>query len=170
MEPYWKSYVYAALFLAIAIVVQSLRLIFPMIPGPVNMFLIGSLVNAILVAAVCVTQRGWTAAIGLFLPLVAFLQGHLPAAPLIPVVGIGNALFAFLVWRLWSRRVVWLAAFFKAGFLYGGTLLVISLLGLPDKLAVLLSFMMGWPQIVTGCLGIFIARLLLLRIRTQKNI
>ena len=39
-----------------------------------------------------------------------------------------------------------------------------------EELAVLLSFMMGWPQIVTGCLGIFIARLLFRRIRTQKNI
>ncbi len=165
MEPYWKNYVYAALFLSIAIAVQSLRILFPMIPGPVNMFLIGSLVNAILIVAMCVTQKGWTAAIGLFLPLVAFLQGHLPVAPMIPVVGIGNALFALLVWRFWQRRIVWLAAFLKAGFLYTGTLLVVSMLGLPDALAALLSFMMGWPQIITGCLGIFIARLLLLRIQ-----
>lgn len=168
MEASWKVYVYAALFLAAAIAIQSIRLVFPMIPGPVNMFLIGSLVNAVLLVAVCVTKQGWTAAIGFVLPVAAFLQGHLPVAPMIPIVGAGNALFAWLGWRLWTHRTVWAAPFVKAALLYGGTRLVTDLLGLPDALAAALSFMMGWPQIVTGCLGIFLARLLLGRLKRME--
>ncbi len=164
MEPFWKNYVYAALFLAVAVAIQSIRLAFPMVPGPVNMFFIGSLVNAVLVVAMCVTQRAWTAVIGIFLPVIAFLQGQLPVAPMIPVVGFGNVVFALVAWKLWRSRFVWLAPAIKAGILYGGTMLVLSLVDLPVRLSGVLSFMMGWPQIITGGLGIFLARILLLRL------
>ena len=50
--------------------------------------------------------------------------------------------------------------FLKGALLYGGALLVIRLLALPDRAACLLAFMMGWPQLVTGALGILLARLL----------
>ena len=86
----WEIYIYAAFFLAIAVLLQSLRLLMPMIPGPVNMFLIGSLVNMTLVMAVVYTGKVQLAALGLLLPCIAFFQGALPLVLMIPVVGIGN--------------------------------------------------------------------------------
>ena len=160
----WKIYIYAAFFWAIAVLLQSLRLLVPMIPGPVNMFLIGSLVNMTLVLAVVYTGKLPLAALGLLLPFIAFLQGALPVAFMIPVVGAGNLLYAVLVFWLWNKPWVFIAAVFKAAALTGGMLLVSLLVQLPEKMATALAFMMGWPQIVTGVLGILLAKYMLRRL------
>ena len=165
MDNKGKAYVYAAFFLALGIMIQSLRLVFPMIPGPVNMLVIGSLVNMVLLLAMLLTQHWPTIGIGFLLPVVAFLQGQLPVLPMILVVGMGNAVFMLLVRWLWQRPVMWLLPVLKAGLLYSGTQLVITWIGLPDRAAAVLSLMMGVPQIFTGCLGIWMARFLLERIR-----
>ena len=41
----FKKWINLALLLAVAFLLQSIRLIIPMVPGPLNMFLIGSLLN-----------------------------------------------------------------------------------------------------------------------------
>lgn len=164
----WKTYVYAAFFLAIAILLQSIRLLVPMIPGPVNMFLIGSLVNMTLLAAVIYTKNPWAALIGLILPLVAFMQGNLPIVFMIPIVGLGNVLYALLGYYLWENRLIWIAAIIKAVFLAIGTKLLLSMVHLPDQAATALSFMMSWPQAVTGCLGIVLAKFLLHRLHRNR--
>ena len=40
-----RSWLHLALFLALAVLLQGLRLFLPMIPGPVQMFFIGSLLK-----------------------------------------------------------------------------------------------------------------------------
>jgi len=160
----WKNYVYAAFFLAIGILLQSIRLLLPMIPGPVNMFLIGSLVNMTLLLAVLCTKNRWLASIGMFLPMVAFLQGNLPIVFLVPIVGIGNVIYALLGYSLWRSKFVWLAALIKPIFLTSGTMLVLSLIDLPPQATAALSFMMSWPQVVTGCIGIVLAKFMLTRL------
>ena len=164
----WHLYVYIAFFLAIAILFQGLRFFLPMLPGPVNLFLIGSLVNMVLVLAVRLTQSGWAASIGVVLPFVALLQGHLPLAVLLPVVGAGNVLYALLAGWLWERPVLWGVPFCKAALLYGGTRLVIAGLCLTGPAAEAVSFMMSWPQIFTGVMGIVLAKALLHRLRPSS--
>ncbi|MGN0941920.1 MAG: hypothetical protein ACI4OA_09475 [Selenomonadaceae bacterium] len=156
---------FAALFLALAIIAQSARLIFPFIPGPVNQFVIGTVVNMVCVMAMVVTQSAWTAAMGVVLPCVAFVTGALPIAPMALVVGLGNVIYMLISYRLWPRAWVYAAPLVKAATLYAGTRLVISMLDLPESVATALSLMMSWPQVVTGAAGIFFAGKLLKRIK-----
>ena len=93
MQQEQKLLIELAMFLAIAFLLQSLRLLLPMIPGPVNIFFVGSLLNMVMALAIWRTQTRWAAMIGLLLPIGAFFQGQLPIAPMIPVVAIGNAVF-----------------------------------------------------------------------------
>jgi len=170
MENNWRFYVYLAFFLALGLLCQGLRFLLPMLPPPVELFLVGTLVNTVLVMAVAVTHRPAASVIGLVLPITAFFQGHLAILPMVPVVGLGNMVFAWLAGRFLERRRVWAVPFLKGALLYGGALLVIRLLALPDRAAGLLAFMMGWPQLVTGALGILLARVLLRRLAFfQKN-
>ena len=99
-----------AMFLALAFLLQSLRLLMPMIPGPVNMFLIGSLLNMVMALAIWRTRTRWAAIIGVLLPIGAFFQGQLPVAPMIPVVAAGNAFFTLAVFALGPRRRAFHAA------------------------------------------------------------
>ena len=147
------------MFLAIAFLLQGLRLLIPMIPGPVNLFFIGSLLNMVMALAIWRTQTRWAAVIGLLLPIGAFFQGQRPIALMIPVVAIGIA-----TGTLGSDRRAYLAPFLKAAVLFVGTQLVLRIFDLPVPMAKMLTFMMSWPQIVTGCLGILLAQILLLRL------
>lgn len=92
-----RSWLHLALFLALAVLLQGLRLFLPMIPGPVQMFFIGSLLNAVMAAAVWETRTRWALVIGAALPVGAFLQGQLPLLPLVPVVALGNMAFQLAV-------------------------------------------------------------------------
>ena len=168
MKTNWHFYVYLAFFLALGLVFQGLRFVLPMLPPPVELFLVGTLVNMVLVLAVAVTQRGAAAVIGLVLPLTAFFQGHLAVFPMVPVIGLGNMLFAWLAGRFLSHCLVWGIPVLKMGVLYGGALLVARLAALPPKAAAMLGFMMGWPQLVTGLAGILLARLLVARLQFKK--
>ncbi len=99
-----RSWLHLALFLALAVLLQGLRLFLPMIPGPVQMFFIGSLLNAVMAAAVWETRTRWALVIGAALPVGAFLQGQLPLLPLVPVVALGNMAFQLAVSCLPSAR------------------------------------------------------------------
>ena len=164
MQQEQKLLIELAMFLAIAFLLQSLRLLLPMIPGPVNIFFVGSLLNMVMALAIWRTQTRWAAVIGLLLPIGAFFQGQLPIALMMPVVAIGNAVFTLATGALGSDRRAYLAPFLKAAVLFVGTQLVLRIFDLPVPMAKMLTFMMSWPQIVTGCLGILLAQILLLRL------
>ena len=76
-----KSITGTGLLLAVALLAQSLRLIFPFIPNQVSMFLIGSITSATFVLATW--RYGWRngLVIAWIAPVVAHLQGMLPLPP-----------------------------------------------------------------------------------------
>ena len=152
-----KVWIKLAMFLAVAFVFQSIRLIMPMIPGPVNMFLIGSLLNTVMVLSIWCTGSPWAAVIGILLPLGAFMQGQLPVVLMIPVVALGNAVYILLAGKFQQSKLVYISPLVKAVLLYGGTWLVVNTIGLPASVSGMILFMMSWPQIVTGAIGLFLA-------------
>ncbi len=160
-----KSLTYSAIGLALALLAQSLRLFLPLPPGVVSQLLIGSLVNLSLVLTVRLSHAPKAAAIGFILSAAAFLQGQLPLLPLVPVVGLGNAVFAWLAGaRLWDSRLIWSAPMVKAALLYGGTQCVLCIVELPDAVSAALSLAMGLPQVVTGAVGIALAKSIVRRV------
>ena len=90
------------------------------------------------------------------------------AMPLVPVVALGNMAFQLAVSCLPGRAVL-AAPVLKAALLYAGTRLILRLLAVPAPLAAVLGFMMSWPQIVTGVLGLSLARLLARRFGWQAG-
>lgn len=152
-----RVWIKLAMFLAVALVFQSIRLIMPMIPGPVNMFLIGSLLNTVMVLSIWCTNSRWAGIIGIMLPLGAFMQGQLPVVLMIPVVALGNAVYILLVGKFKRSKLVYASPLVKAVLLYGGTWLVVNTIGLPATVSGMILFMMSWPQIVTGAIGLFLA-------------
>ncbi|SFT48991.1 hypothetical protein SAMN02910356_00756 [Selenomonas sp. GACV-9] len=149
------------MFLAIAFLFQSLRLLLPMIPGPVNMFLIGSLLNTVMVLSIWYTKNYWAAVIGGLLPLGAFFQGQLPIAWMVPVVAWGN--MALIVWAgaFRHKRLLYLGPVVKMVLLYGGTQWVLQMMKIPEPMQVVMLFMMSWPQLVTAMIGIVLAKQIL---------
>lgn len=137
-------------------------------PGPVNVFVIGSLVNMTLLVAVGCTQDLRLVVIGLLLPAFAFMEGALPIVAMIPVVGLGNVLFMCWAKYFGKSPLIWLAPLVKALFLWAGTWLVVFAGGFSAAAAGPLLFMMSWPQFVTGTAGIFLSRNLLRRIPRQQ--
>ena len=152
-----RVWIKLAMFLAVALVFQSIRLIMPMIPGPVNMFLIGSLLNTVMVLSIWCTDSPWAAVIGILLPLGAFMQGQLPVVLMIPVVALGNAVYILMAGKFKQSKLAYVSPLVKAVLLYGGTWLVVNTIGLPAPVSSMILFMMSWPQIVTGAIGLFLA-------------
>ena len=153
-----RVWIKLAIFLAVALVFQSIRLIMPMIPGPVNMFLVGSLLNTVMVLSIWCTNSRWAGIIGIILPLGAFMQGQLPVVLMIPVVALGNAVYILLSGRWQQSRLLYLSPFVKALILYAGTLSVIHIIDLPAPVSGMILLMMSWPQIITGTIGLLLAK------------
>jgi hypothetical protein len=155
----YKNLTRTALLLALALLFQSLRFFLP-VPPAFSTFLIGSLVNmALLVAAL---EAGVKAAvfIGLVVPVVAYLQQLLPVPFFILPVACGNTALIFLfqiALRFGALPAILLAATGKAVIVYGLFIFVLTFIDLPPQAAAALLFAMGWGQLVTGCLGGFLA-------------
>lgn len=151
-----------ALMLALALLSQSLRLFIPLSPA-VSMFLIGTLVSACLVLAAW--RYGLQA--GIFIacltPIVAFMQGMLPFVPFVPIVALGSSAYVTVAYVLRHRApsvCIGLATIVKASTLYGGFYLLFVMMNFPPMVQKAILFSMGWPQLVTGTLGTFLAWIL----------
>lgn len=148
-----------AMLLAIALIVQSLRILFP-IPPQVSMFVIGTIVSTTYVLATW--RYGWQAGmvIAWITPVIAYMQGMLPILPLVLVTGLGTSVYVILVHWL-KDRPIWLiigaASTGRMAVLYGGALALLHVWNItgPKAMAVLLAF--SWPQLITSSLGIIIA-------------
>lgn len=146
-----------ALFFAIALLFQGLRLIVPL-PPMFSMFLIGSLVNMALILTVLYCGREIAVLTGCLLPLAAFFQGQLAIVFLIPLVAIGNAVLVILIDYLWQRRrLLWLVPLVKTLILYGGVMIIIAMFELTAQAAAVISFVMSWPQLITATIGLILA-------------
>lgn len=152
--------------MALTVIMQSLRLVLPF-PPVVSTFIIGTLVNMMLI----ITSRisGFKAAIllTLLLPLLAYMQGQLLLPLLIPVVIAGNLLYVALL----RQKKAFLFNYLlpptaKALLMYLGAYLVLSFLQLENSVLVKnILFVMSVPQFVTGLAGILAAEKILEKLK-----
>ncbi len=147
----------AAILLALALAVQSLRL---------GQYITGPVVNAVLLSGAVLVGPWGAAAIGLLTPLTAYLLGQLNPvlAPAIPFIMAGNALLAVLFGygrKLNVYLAVILAAVAKYLLLAGAVRYVLSL---PPKVGVALQL----PQLFTALIGGVVALLVLEALAAAK--
>jgi len=162
----------SALFLAIAIVFQTLGKSFPQL----SQFVTGSVVNAILLLTACVCGTWWAIGVGALTPILAALTGQLaaPLVPFVPFIIIGNALiilvFAiFLNYKSYGKYLAIIpAALVKFAFLYLSVTYIVQLFNIkiPKKAAVA----MGIPQLITGLIGGVLACLIIEALRKRKQL
>jgi hypothetical protein len=154
-----KNLTRTALLLALALLFQSLRFFLP-VPPAFSTFLIGSLVNmALLMAALAVNIKS-AVFIALIVPVVAYFQQLLPVPLFILPVACGNIALIFLFkagLRFRPLIGIFLAAAGKAVLVYVLFIFVLTFIALPPQAAAALMFVMGWGQLVTGCIGGFLA-------------
>ena len=155
-----KNLTRTGLLLALTLVFQSLRFLIPLPPW-MSTFLIGSLVNAALQVALQALGLRSALLIACVTPVVAWLQQLLPLPVFILPVALGNSLYIWLFSRLRRAGPEWLAvgsaALGKAAFFFLAFRGLLSMLELPPALSAAILFVMGWPQLVTGLIGGFIA-------------
>ena len=155
-----KNLTRTGLLLALTLVFQSLRFLIPLPPW-MSTFLIGSLVNAALLVALQALGLRSALLIACVTPVVAWLQQLLPLPVFILPVALGNSLYIWLFSRLRRAGPEWLAvgsaALGKAAFFFLAFRGLLSVLELPPALSTAILFVMGWPQLVTGLIGGFIA-------------
>lgn len=143
-----------AILLALAVVFQMLR---PLFPGISNLFIIGTLVNLVLVVAAGTVGIPGGVAISVIAPVIAFFQGHIKFVWMIPVVAAGNAVIVILYSVFYKKNRLAGAlsgSIFK--FLVLWILMVkiaVPLAGVKGKMAQLIAFNFGWPQLITALLG-----------------
>ena len=163
-----KSITGTGLLLAVALLAQSLRLMFPFIPNQISMFLIGSITSATFVLATW--RYGWKngLVIAWVAPVVAHLQGMLPLPPFIFITGLGTTTYILVAHWLQHKPkllLIIVASLVKAGVLFGGYSLFFSLFQLPPKIVNAMLFVSSWPQLVTSTLGIILALLIMKRVK-----
>lgn len=160
----------SALLLAMAIMIQSIRLIIPL-PTMVSIFIIGTGVNCILALLVWSSSVSFAVGACFLLPLIAFLQGQGGGIVFfIPLIGIGNTLYILLAKKFADSKFLFiLPAAVKTSFIFVCLMMTFKVLGLEGKIVEIYSFLMGWPQLVTGSLGILLARTIKFRLKVLDN-
>ena len=147
-----KTITGSALLLAIALLSQGfLRMIIPM-HGLVQ-FLVGSIVGAC--TALATWRYGlWSGfVVACVTPIMAFLQGMLTIPLFVPVVALGSMSYAISV-----KVLGIVSAIVKSIVLYGLFLALFQLMpGIPEAMQKGILFSMGWPQLITGTCGVFLA-------------
>ena len=156
-----------ALLIALALALQSLRLVIPL-PQPVSTFVIGSLVHMMLALSWRLGSLGVALLLACLLPLTAYMQGQVLVPLLIPVICIGNAVFVYLVQLFSGNRLLTLCIppLAKAVLMGVSAWCVVNIVALPNPaLRKTIMFAMSVPQLVTAVIGILLARQVLLRLR-----
>lgn len=154
-----KKLVLGGLLVAIAVILQASRLILPL-PPLLTTFIIGTLVNMMLV--LCVRLNGFTYAVilSILLPIFAYVQGQLVLPMLIPVVALGNVLFTYCVKSFEQGVLAYIVPpVVKAVSMCAAAYVVISFLGI-ESVAMQkgILFAMSVPQLVTGFTGVLCAK------------
>ena len=155
-----KKLVLGGLLVAIAVILQASRLVLPLPPPLLTTFIIGTLVNMMLV--LCVRLNGFTSAVilSILLPIFAYVQGQLVLSLLIPVVALGNILFAYCV-KCWEQGVLayLVPPAVKAVSMCAAAYVVICFLEI-ESVAMQkgILFAMSVPQLVTGFTGVLCAK------------
>lgn len=156
-----------ALLIALALALQSLRLVIPL-PQLVSTFVIGSLVHMMLALSLRLGSLAIALLLALLLPLTAYLQGQVLLPFLIPVIWLGNALFVYLLQLFSANRKLSLLVppLAKAVLMGVAAWCVVNIVALPNPaLRKTIMFAMSVPQLVTAVIGILLARQVMLRLR-----
>jgi hypothetical protein len=147
-----------SLLLALVVTVQMAgRLI------PNSNFVVGPLVNACLLVSTALAGVWSGIIISVISPFASLINNHAPVAaallPFAPFVAIGNAVYV-LSYYLFKKRSsvvgVGIGSILKFAFLYSSINIFLQFFNFP-KFAKVLSFLFGWPQLITALIGGIIA-------------
>ena len=150
-----------AVMIALLVALQGLT-------KPAGQFVTGSCVNLILGISTLVGGLWCGLTVALLSPFFAFLLGIGPALiQIVPAIAVGNIVLVLVLFSL-CRKATKLSALSYGGavaasvckfaVLYGlVVLLLLPLLGLPEKQVAMMSAMFSWPQLVTALIGSFLA-------------
>ncbi|MDR3348554.1 MAG: hypothetical protein LBO03_02940 [Acidaminococcales bacterium] len=161
-----KTNILGALLLALSLLAQSLRLVLPL-PLFVSMFIVGTLLNAILLMATSAAGLKPALIIAWAAPAVALLQGQLPGLPFVPLVAVGNTAYILLLDTFKNRNkcfVLVAASSGKTATLFFGAWALLLALNYPPLIGTSFSFVMSWPQFVTALAGGLLGQFLLARL------
>lgn len=149
-----------ALLVALALALQSLRLVLPM-PQLLSTFIIGTLVHMMLVLTLQLGGLKTALLLALLLPLTAYVQGQVLLPFLIPVIWLGNFIFVLLVRQFKGSRKLSLCVppVAKDCVMLLAAWVVVSFLALPNPaLRKTVMFAMSVPQLLTAVAGILLAK------------
>lgn len=161
-----KAMVRGALLIALALVLQSIRIVLPM-PQLLSTFVIGTLVHMMMILTLKVVGLPTAFLLGLLLPMSAYLQGQILLPFLIPVVWVGNLLFIFLIYWLGENRklAIVMPAACKAVLMCVAAWLIVSFVQIPSvSVQRAVIFAMSVPQFITGVIGVMLSYRIMLSI------
>ena len=141
-----------ALLVALALALQSLRLVLPM-PQLLSTFIIGTLVHMMLVLTLQLNGLKTALLLAFLLPLTAYVQGQVLLPFLIPVIWLGNFIFVLLVRQFKDSRKLSLSIppLAKACVMLLAAWAALSFLALPNPaLRKTVMFAMSVPQRLTA--------------------
>ena len=150
-----------AVMIALLVALQGLT-------KPAGQFVTGSCVNLILGVSTLVGGLWCGLTVALLSPFFAFALGIGPALiQIVPAIAVGNIVLVLVLFSL-CRKAKKLsplsyggavaASVCKFAALYAlVVLLLLPLLGLPEKQVAMMSAMFSWPQLVTALIGSFLA-------------
>ena len=156
-----------ALLVALALALQSLRLVLPM-PQLLSTFIIGTLVHMMLVLTLQLSGLKAALLLAFLLPLTAYVQGQVLLPFLIPVIWLGNFIFVLLVRQFKDSRKLSLSIppLAKACVMLLAAWAALSFLALPNPaLRKTVMFAMSVPQLLTAVAGILLAEQVKKRLR-----
>lgn len=156
-----------ALLVALALALQSLRLVLPM-PQLLSTFIIGTLVHMMLVLTLQLGGLKTALLLAFLLPLTAYVQGQVLLPFLIPVIWLGNFIFVLLVRQFKGSRKLSLCVppLAKACVMLLAGWAALSFLALPNPaLRKTVMFAMSVPQLLTAVAGILLAEQVKKRLR-----
>lgn len=156
-----------ALLVALALALQSLRLVLPM-PQLLSTFIIGTLVHMMLVLTLQLSGLKTALLLAFLLPLTAYVQGQVLLPFLIPVIWLGNFIFVLLVRQFKDSRKLSLSIppLAKACVMLLAAWAAMSFLALPNPaLRKTVMFAMSVPQLLTAVAGILLAEQVKKRLR-----
>lgn len=156
-----------ALLVALALALQSLRLVLPM-PQLLSPFIIGTLVHMMLLLTLQLNGLKTALLLAFLLPLTAYVQGQVLLPFLIPVIWLGNFIFVLLVRQFKDSRKLSLSIppLAKACVMLLAAWAALSFLALPNPaLRKTVMFAMSVPQLLTAVAGILLAEQVKKRLR-----
>jgi len=144
-----------ALLLAVAIAFQIFGKFIPY-----NNFIVGPVVNAVLILATA-TAGVWSgSAISVIAPLVSAFTNKAPIAPLVlgfsPFIVVGNLIIVMAFYFIGKKSKlagVGVGAVLKFGFLYAAISVFTSMVEMKPQFAATLTNLFSWPQLITGVIG-----------------